>query len=141
MTLCAILGVLMTRSAFGRRYRACCDDFQTATLLGVNAGRTVAQTFALSAVFAGAAGAVVALYYGTVSAYMGVMFGFKALVAAVVGGMGSIAGAMLGGVLIALLELLWSSYLTMAYRDVVIFGLLAFVLVFRPNGLLGRPDS
>lgn len=141
VALCAILGVLMTRSAFGRRYRSCCDDFRTAALLGVNAGRTVAQTFALSAVFAGAAGAVVALYYGTVSAYMGVMTGFKALVAAVVGGMGSIAGAMLGGVLIALLESLWSSYLTMAYRDVVIFGLLAFVLVFRPNGLLGRPES
>jgi branched-chain amino acid transport system permease protein len=141
VALCAILGALMTRSAFGRRYRACCDDFRTASLLGVNAGRTVALTFALSAVFAGAAGAVVAVYYGTVSAYMGVMIGFKALVAAVVGGMGSIAGAMLGGVLIALLESLWSSYLTMAYRDVVIFGLLAFVLVFRPNGLLGRPES
>lgn len=140
VVLCAALGVLMTRSDFGRRYRACCDDYRTAALMGVDAGRTVALTFALSAVFAGAAGVVIALYYGTVSAYMGVMIGFKALVAAVVGGMGSIAGAVLGGILVALLESLWSSYLTMAYRDLVVFGLLAFVLVFRPSGLWGRPD-
>jgi branched-chain amino acid transport system permease protein len=139
VALCGMLGMVMTRSAHGRRYRACCDDFKMAALLGVDAGRTVAVTFALGAVFAGAAGAVVALYYGTVGAYMGMMIGFKALVAAVVGGMGSIAGAVLGGIIVALLESLWSSYMTMAYRDVVIFGLLAFVLVFRPNGLLGRP--
>jgi branched-chain amino acid transport system permease protein len=76
--------------------------------------------FALSAVFAGTAGAVIVLYYGTVSAYMGVVIGFKALVAAVVGGIGSIAGAIVGGVLI---------------------GLLAAMLVFRPNGLLGRSSA
>lgn len=134
------LAVLMMRSAFGRRYRACCDDFKMAALSGVDAGRTVTLTFALSAVFAGAAGVIIVLYYGTVGAYMGVAIGFKALVAAVVGGMGSLAGAALGGLLIALLESLWSSYHTMAYRDVVVFGLLAFVLVFRPHGLLGRPE-
>lgn len=138
VAVCTGLMVMMTHSAFGRRYRACCDDFKMAALLGVNAGRTVALTFALSAVFAGTAGAIVTLYYGTVSAYMGAMLGFKALAAAVVGGMGSLAGAVLGGVLIALAESLWSAYLSMAYRDVAIFGLLAFILVFRPNGLLGR---
>jgi len=138
--LCAALGLLMTRSVFGRRYQACCDDFKMASLLGVNVGRTVALTFGLSAVFAGAGGVIIALYYGTVSAYMGVMIGFKALVAAVAGGMGSIVGAVFGGILIALLESLWSSYQTMAYRDLIVFGLLAFILVFRPNGFLGRPN-
>lgn len=140
VVLSAVLAVVMTRSAFGRRYRACCDDFKMAALSGVNAGRTVALSFALSAVFAGAAGVIIALYYGTVTAYMGVMLGFKALAAAVVGGLGSVGGAALGGVLIALLQSFWSAYLTMAYRDLAVFGLLAFVLVFRPNGLLGRPN-
>jgi branched-chain amino acid transport system permease protein len=141
VVLCGALGALMTRSRFGRRYRACCDDLRMAALLGVPVDRTVAATFALSAVFAGTAGAVIVLYYGTVSAYMGVVIGFKALVAAVVGGIGSIPEAIVGGVLIGVLESLWSAYLTGAYRDVVIFGLLAAMLVFRPNGLLGRSSA
>ena len=139
--LCGALGVLMTRSRYGRHYRACCDDLRMAALLGVPVDRTVAATFALSAVFAGTAGVVIVLHYGTVGAYMGVIIGFKALVAAVVGGIGSIGGAIVGGILIGLIETLWSAYLTGAYRDIVIFGLLAAMLVFRPNGLLGRTSA
>ncbi len=141
LALCGALGLLMTRSSFGRHYRACCDDLRMAALLGVPVDRTVAATFALSAVFAGTAGVVIVLYYGTVGAYMGVAIGFKALVAAVVGGIGSIPGAIVGGVLIGLVESLWASYLTGAYRDIVVFGLLAATLVFRPNGLLGRTSA
>jgi branched-chain amino acid transport system permease protein len=139
VALSAGICVLLTRSDFGRRYRACCDDLRMARLLGVNVDRTVIIAFGLSAVFAGAAGAIIALYYGTVSAYMGMTIGFKALVAAVIGGIGSIAGAMFGGLLIGLLESFWSAYITLAYRDVVIFGLLAVGLIFRPAGLLGQP--
>lgn len=141
VALCGALGLLMTRSSFGRHYRACCDDLRMAALLGVPVDRTVAAIFALSAVFAGTAGVVIVLYYGTVGAYMGVAIGFKALVAAVVGGIGSIPGAIVGGVLIALVESLWAAYLTGAYRDIVVFGLLAAMLVFRPNGLLGRVSA
>jgi len=141
VALCGALGLLMTRSSFGRHYRACCDDLRMAALLGVPVDRTVAATFALSAVFAGTAGVVIVLYYGTVGAYMGVVIGFKALVAAVVGGIGSIPGAIVGGVVIGLVESLWAAYLTGAYRDIVIFGLLAAMLVFRPNGLLGRTSA
>ena len=50
-------------------------------------------------------------------------------------------GALLGGILIGLLETFWSAYLTIAYKDVAIFGLLALVLVLRPNGLLGKADA
>ena len=139
--LCGALVLLMARTAYGRHYRACCDDLRMAALLGVSVDRTVVATFALSAVFAGTAGAAIALYYGTVGAYMGVAVGFKALVAAVVGGLGSIAGAIVGGILIGLLESLWAAYLTGDYRDIVIFGLLAAMLVFRPNGLMGRTSA
>jgi branched-chain amino acid transport system permease protein len=141
VALCCALGLLMMRSSFGRHYRACCDDFRMAALLGVHVDRTVAATFALSAVFAGTAGVMMVLYYGTVAAYMGVVIGFKALVAAVVGGIGSIAGAIVGGVVIGLVESLWSAYFTGAYRDIIVFGLLAAMLVFRPNGLLGRTSA
>jgi branched-chain amino acid transport system permease protein len=98
---------LVERGRFGRAWRACAQDGGMAAL------------------------------YGGVSFHMGALLGFKALTAAVVGGIGSVPGAMLGGILIALLETFWSAYLTIAYKDVAVFALLAAVLALRPEGLLG----
>jgi branched-chain amino acid transport system permease protein len=56
------------------------------------------------------------------------------------GGIGSLPGAMLGGVLIGLIEAFWSAYFTIQYKDVAVFGILVVVLIFRPTGLLGRPE-
>ncbi len=139
--LCAALWLGMARSRFGRHHRACSDDGAMAALCGVDVDRTVALSFALGAAYAAAGGFLVILYYGGVNFYMGLLLGFKALVAAIVGGIGSVPGAMLGGVLVAVLETFWSGYLTIAYKDVAVFGLLAAMLVFRPCGLLGKPSS
>ena len=57
-----------------------------------------------------------------------------------VGGIGSIPGAMLGGLLIGLIEAFWSAYFTVEYKDVAAFSILVLVLIFRPTGLLGKPD-
>jgi branched-chain amino acid transport system permease protein len=72
---------------------------------------------------------------------MGFIIGFKALTAAIVGGIGSLRGAMLGGALIAILETFWAAYFSLAYKDVVVFTLLALVLIYRPAGLLGHRMS
>jgi branched-chain amino acid transport system permease protein len=58
----------------------------------------------------------------------------------VLGGIGSLPGAMLGGVLIGLIEVMWSGYFSVDYKDVAAFSILVMVLIFRPTGLLGRPD-
>jgi hypothetical protein len=58
----------------------------------------------------------------------------------VLGGIGSIPGAMLGGVLLGLAETFAAGYMPAEYKDVVAFGLLVLVLLFRPTGLLGKPD-
>ncbi len=129
---------LVVRGRFGRAWRACAQDGGMAALCGIDVDRTAGLTFALGGAYAAVAGFVVALYYGGVSFHMGALLGFKALTAAVVGGIGSVPGAMLGGVLIALLETFWSAYLTIAYKDVAVFALLAIVLTLRPEGLLGR---
>ncbi len=55
------------------------------------------------------------------------------------GGIGSVPGALLGGALIGILETFWSGYLTIADRDLAVFGLLTLALIFRPQGLLGGP--
>jgi branched-chain amino acid transport system permease protein len=137
--LYAILWLLMSRTAFGRAVRACADDVLMAGLCGVHIERTTALTFCLGAAYAGVAGMVVLLRYGAASFYDGFLLGFKALTAAIIGGIGSVPGAMLGGLLIGLLEALWSGYLTIAYKDVAIFGLLTAVLIWRPHGLFGQP--
>jgi branched-chain amino acid transport system permease protein len=138
---CAGILVLTRRGPWGRAYRACRDDIGMAALLGVDGGRIVAIAFAAGAAAAGVAGFVIAFHYGTVSAYMGTLIGFKALVAAVVGGLGSVGGAIAGGIAVGLIETLWAGYFAGEYRDVVVFALLAAVLVFRPQGLLGAAPA
>lgn len=137
--LYAALWLLIGRTGFGRAVRACADDVAMAGLCGVDVGRTVALTFCLGAAYAAIAGMVVLLRYGGASFYDGFLLGFKALTAAIIGGIGSVPGAMLGGLLIGLLEALWAGYLSIAYKDVAVFGLLTAVLIWRPQGLFGEP--
>jgi branched-chain amino acid transport system permease protein len=137
--LYAALWLVIARTGFGRAVRACADDVAMAALCGVNVERTVALTFALGSAYAAIAGFVLLLRYGGVSFHEGFLLGFKALTAAIVGGIGSVPGAMLGGVLIGALEIFWAGYLSLAYRDVATFVVLAAVLIWRPHGLLGQP--
>ena len=66
--------------------------------------------------------------------------GIKAFTAAVLGGIGSLPGAMLGGLLIGLIEVFWAGYFSSEYKDVAVFAILVLVLIFRPTGLLGKPE-
>jgi branched-chain amino acid transport system permease protein len=102
--------------------------------------RIISATFVMGAVLASVAGLMVTLYYGVIDFYIGFLAGIKAFTAAVLGGIGSLPGAMLGGLLIGLIEAFWSGYFSIAYKDVATFGILVMVLLFRPTGLLGRPD-
>ena len=77
---------------------------------------------------------------GQIDFYIGFLAGIKAFTAAVLGGIGSLPGAMVGGLLIGLIEVFWSGYFSVEYKDVATFSILVMVLIFRPTGLLGRPD-
>ena len=83
---------------------------------------------------------MVTLYYGVIDFYIGFVAGIKAFTAAVLGGIGSITGAMLGGLVIGIVEAMWSGYFSIAYKDVAVFAILVLVLIFRPSGLLGKPE-
>jgi branched-chain amino acid transport system permease protein len=112
-----------------------------AAYLGVQVDRTIATTFVLGAALAAVAGVLVSLYYGVVDFFVGFVAGIKAFTAAVLGGIGSIKGAFLGGIILGLVEALWSSYLSFAYKDVAAFSLLILILLVRPTGLIGRPET
>ena len=127
-------------TSLGRQQRACEQDKTMASLLGVNVDLTVSLTFVMGAALAAVAGVMVTLYYGVVDFFLGFLAGLKAFTAAVLGGIGSLPGAMLGGLLIGLIEALWACYFSSEWKDVAAFSILVLVLIFRPQGLLGRPE-
>jgi len=131
---------VINRTALGRSQRACQQDLKMASLVGVNVDRTISLTFVIGASLASVAGLMFLLLYGVIDFFIGFLAGIKAFTAAVLGGIGSIPGAMLGGLLIGLIEALWSAYFTVEYKDVAAFSILVLVLIFRPTGLLGKPD-
>ncbi len=140
VVLMAGFSFFISRTAFGRAQRACEQDLTMAALLGLDVDRTISLTFVLGAALAAVAGVMVALYYGVVDFFIGFQAGIKAFAAAVLGGIGSLPGAMLGGLLIGLVEAFWSAYFSIEYKDIATFAILILVLIFRPSGLLGRPE-
>lgn len=133
------LGLLamMKWTRYGRSWRACADDPIAAALLGVNFRGLLMTTFVLACGLAGLAGTIVTFYYGGVGFAGGIVFGLKALIAAIAGGIGSIPGALLGAILIGGAEMVWSILFPIEYRDLAIYTLLAALLIWRPEGLLG----
>lgn len=132
--------LIITRTALGRAQRACEQDRGMAALIGINVDRTISLTFVMGAALASVAGMMFLLSYGVIDFFIGFLAGIKAFTAAVLGGIGSLPGAMLGGLLIGLIEAFWSGYFTVEYKDVAAFSILVLVLIFRPTGLLGKPD-
>ena len=111
-----------------------------AALVGINVDRTISLTFVIGAALAAVAGLVFLMRYGAIDFFIGFLAGIKAFTAAVLGGIGSLPGAMLGGVLIGIIEAMFSGYFDAEYKDVAAFSVLVLVLIFRPTGLLGKPD-
>ncbi|WP_068085557.1 ABC transporter permease subunit [Polycladidibacter stylochi] len=140
VTLMAGFTYLINKTSLGRSQRACEQDRKMAALLGVNVDRTISLTFVMGAMLAAVAGVMFLLYYGVIDFYIGFLAGVKAFTAAVLGGIGSLPGAMLGGLLIGLIETFWSGYFSVEYKDVAAFSILAIVLIFMPEGLLGKPE-
>jgi branched-chain amino acid transport system permease protein len=127
-------------SRMGRAARACSQDMKMASLLGIDTNRVVSFTFVLGAVLAAVGGVLIAITIGKLNPFIGFIAGIKAFTAAVLGGIGSIPGAMLGGVILGLAETFAAAYISSQYKDIVAFGLLVLILLFRPTGLLGKPE-
>jgi branched-chain amino acid transport system permease protein len=140
VVLLTIFWYLVNHTSLGRAQRATEQDRKMAALLGINVDQTISITFIMGAALAAVAGTMFLMYYGVASFTDGFTPGVKAFTAAVLGGIGSLPGAVLGGLMIGLIESLWSAYFTIAYKDVATFGILAFVLIFKPTGILGRPE-
>jgi branched-chain amino acid transport system permease protein len=122
----------------GTAMRATSQNRTAAWLVGISVPRMFGLIWAASAMLGAAAGLLIAPLV-LVRPDMGVV-AIKAFVGAVLGGFNSLTGAVVGGLLLGVVETLVGVFLTSAYKDVVVFGLLIAVLLVRPAGLLGRPE-
>jgi branched-chain amino acid transport system permease protein len=135
--LVALLAVFINRSKLGKAMRATAQDRDASQLMGIDINRTIAATFFIGALLAGAGGIIWGLYFNTITYNLGFRTGLIAFTSAVFGGIGNIPGAALGGLIIGLIAAFSDFYIGSKWTQVVVFGILIAVLVFRPTGLLG----
>jgi branched-chain amino acid transport system permease protein len=142
ITVCMMIGLylLVQRTKLGKAMRAVAEDKDTAALMGIDVNWVIMATFAIGSALAGAAGVMWGLWYKQVIHTVGFIPGIKAFTAAVLGGIGNVPGAMLGGMFLGLVEAIAPTALDIStqLKDVISFGLLVIVLIFRPSGLLGE---
>lgn len=136
----AVLRLIINRTSLGRACRATQQDQQMAAILGINTSRIISIVFIIGAAMAAVAGVLVTMNYGSFDFFIGFITGIKAFTAAVLGGIGSLPGAMIGGLLLGLSESLFSGYVNTDYKDVFAFSLLVIIMIFRPQGILGKPE-
>ena len=131
------LALFVDRTRLGKAMRATAQDRDAALLMGIDIDRTIAATFFIGALLAGAGGTMYGLYYNTSVFDLGFSAGLVAFTAAVFGGIGNIYGAAIGGMVIGMIRTFWDGYFDSAWTDIMIFTILILVLIFRPTGLLG----
>jgi len=124
-------------SLTGKAIRACADNYLGARIVGLNVKRLYSLTFGLGAICVAVAGCAMVLLVEVTPA-LGPAYTLLAFVIVIVGGLGSMGGALLGGVLIGVSEALAGLLIAPSAKSMFSFGLLILVLLFRPQGLLGR---
>ena len=141
LAMMLVLAFFVNKTRMGKAMRATSLDQPTSQLMGINVNRVISLTFAIGSALA-AVGGILAAFDFRVYPSMGTMTGLKAFVAAVIGGIGSIPGAMLGGILLGILEAVGAPLLHIpnGLRDTVAFAVLIIVLLFRPEGILGKNE-
>ena len=144
-----VLWFLVNKTRTGKAMRATSYDREAAAMMGINIDRVIVFTFVLGSALAGAAGVLFAIRVPT-QVSIGFILGLKGFTAAVIGGIGSVPGAMAGGLILGFSEAyaagyldalgIWSGTAGTRWTDLVIFSILIVFMIFRPQGLFGRPD-
>lgn len=137
MILVLVTQAFLAKTVTGRAMQAVAQNTESASVLGINVPRMIFYTFAINAVLAAAAAILVTPTY-LAKFDMGSSLGNKAFFAAIIGGFNNSRGALLGGVIVGVCENLAAAYISPAYKDAVALIIFMVVILFKPQGLLGK---
>jgi branched-chain amino acid transport system permease protein len=140
LVVAAALFAFFRYAPVGKAIRACADNYTGALVVGLDVKRLYALTFGLGAACVGAAGAMLVLLVDVTPA-LGPAYTLLAFIIVITGGLGSMPGALVGGILIGLTEAMAGLFFTPSAKSMFSFGLLVLVLLFRPQGILGKRAS
>lgn len=140
IVVAAALFAFFRFSFVGKAIRACADNYTGALVVGLDVKRLYALTFGLGAACVGAAGSMLVLIIDVTPA-LGPAYTLLAFVIVITGGLGSMGGALLGGVLIGVTEAMAGLLFTPSAKSMFAFAILVLVLLFRPQGLMGKRAS
>jgi len=140
MVLVLVTQAFLNKTVTGRAMQAVAQNTESASVLGINVPRMIFYTFAINAVLAAAAALLVTPTY-LAKFDMGEGLGTKAFFAAIIGGFNNSRGALLGGLIVGVCENLAAAYISPAYKDAVALIIFMVVILFKPQGLLGKKEE
>jgi branched-chain amino acid transport system permease protein len=140
LALVLVTQAFMTKTVTGRAMQAVAQNTESASVLGINVPRMIFYAFAINAVLAVAAALLVTPTY-LAKFDMGESLGNKAFFAAIIGGFNNSRGALLGGLIVGICENLAAAYISPAYKDAVALVIFMIVILFKPQGLLGKKEE
>jgi branched-chain amino acid transport system permease protein len=135
----AALILFIDYTKMGKAIQATAYNMKASALMGINTDRVIIIVFALGGALAGVAGVLFGMKY-TVYPQIGNIT-MKSFIAAVFGGLGSLPGALIGSVILGIIETLVAGYISSSYRDLIAFLILIAMLIFRPNGIMGKSSE
>ena len=140
LTACALIAVialLISRTKTGKSIRAVAQNRQAAVLMGVDVSMVSLVVFSISSALGVSAGALIGALLA-IAPGVGEGLAVKGFAVLILGGLGSIPGAIVGGLILGVSEAMAAGFISSAYKDVIAFLVMIVVLLFRPEGLLGK---
>ncbi len=135
-----LLRLLLERTSTGRQMQAAAQNPTVARILGIPVERMILYTFMINALLVALASLLITpVYLAKFSS--GETLGLAAFIAAIVGGFNAVRGAIAGGFVLGVLDNLGAAYVSTQYRGAVPLLLLIGVILFRPQGLMGRAEE
>ena len=142
LAIAAVTGLtaLLNRTSIGHQMQATAQNPAVARIIGIPVERMILLTFLVNAFLVALASLLITpIYLAKFSS--GEVLGQAAFIAAIVGGFNQVRGAIAGGLLIGVVDNLSAAYVSTQYRAAVPLILLIVIILFRPQGLLGRPEE
>ena len=142
LAIAVVIGLtaLLNRTSIGHQMQATAQNPTVARIIGVPVERMILMTFLINAFLVALASLLITPIY-LAKFTNGELLGLYAFIAAIIGGFNQMRGAIVGGLILGVIDNLTAAYISTQYRLVVPLFFLIVIILFRPQGLLGRVEE